>query len=78
MIPESLTVRQLQERRNQLTHAIEELLVGFVRETGVIVHVDKCHASPGFTDDSIELDVSVYCGLSAGLERASLAPKLPP
>jgi hypothetical protein len=68
MIPESLTVLQLQVLRNRLADSLDRLLRDFVRETGVIVHVEKCHAQPRFDDGSIQVDVSVYCGLSDGLE----------
>lgn len=63
MIPDSLTVLQLQELRNRLARDIEQLLREFVHKTGVIAHVDKCHAGPRFDDGSVEVDVSVYCGL---------------
>lgn len=68
MIPKSLTVLELQEKRVELHLAIEVALRKFVRETGVIAHVDRCHASPRFEDGTTEVDLTVYCGLSPGLE----------
>ncbi len=69
MIPESLTVLELQGYRNELRDNIEKLLQEFVCKTGVIVHIDPAHAGPRFDDGTVEVKVAVYCGLSCGLEQ---------
>lgn len=71
MIPDSLTVLQLQELRNQLTRDIQQLLHEFVQRTGVIVRVDPCTAGPRFPHEGVgvAIDVAVYTGLSDGLEQ---------
>ena len=68
MIPKLLMVLELQEKRMELHRAIEVALRKFVRETGVIAHVDPCRASPRHEDGTIEIGLCVYCGLSPGLE----------
>lgn len=74
MIPESLTVLQLQEKRYELQRAIEELMRRFVAETGCCVRIDPCVGSPQFTSGKIDLDIAVSCGLTDGLELARNRP----